>query len=226
VVILKISPDQDRISLGMRQILPDPWLTVTDSHHIGDAVSGEVTRLVPFGAFVQLASGIEGIIPLSEISHRRVAKPNDVLEVGDTVQVRIQDIRPEERRMSLSLKALQSPDAEVEYRSAPRGGVSGTDTAGTDGGRKKKDKKRREGSSEGGGDFRAYMRSGNEFGATLGDMFGDMFASSSRSAGGGRRERRRHMEDEDEDLSDITGDDVIEAEALEAESVVEAPTEE
>src|SRR5262249_6882593 len=107
VMILKLNLDQGRVSLGMRQILPDPGLEVTDHFHVGDVVEGEVTRLVPFGAFVLLEGGVEGIIPNSELSHRRVAKPADVVEQGQQVQVKVIDVRPEERRLTLSLRALQ-----------------------------------------------------------------------------------------------------------------------
>jgi predicted RNA-binding protein with RPS1 domain len=227
VVILKIDKESDRISLGMRQILPDPWTTVAADYTVGQTVDGEVTRIVPFGAFIQLGTGIEGIIPLSELAHRRVNRASDVVDTGDKIQVRVLDIRPEERRMTLSLRALQNPDTEAEFR------PNRTATEG-DGTRKKDKRPRREdegSSGGGGGDYRNYMRTGsvggNEFGTTLGDMFGDMFAASSRPAK--KNEKRRRQEDEDEDLSDITGDEALllddPIEEAETEVVAETATE-
>jgi 4-hydroxy-3-methylbut-2-enyl diphosphate reductase len=104
VMVLKTNLEQGRISLGLRQILPDPWTEARDRYQAGDVIIGTVTRLVPFGAFVQLDGGIEGIIPNTELSARRVNKPDEVVQVGDQVEVRILDIRPEERRMTLSLR--------------------------------------------------------------------------------------------------------------------------
>src|SRR5205085_4684417 len=89
VMVLKTNLEQGRISLGLRQILPDPWTEARDRFQPGDVIVGTVTRLVPFGAFVQLdGSGIEGIIPNSELSTRRVNKPEEVVQVGDSVEVR------------------------------------------------------------------------------------------------------------------------------------------
>jgi ribosomal protein S1 len=84
--------------------LPDPWIEARDRYQAGDVIIGTVTRLVPFGAFVQLDGGIEGIIPNTELKAGRVNKPEEVVQVGDHVEVRILDIRPEERRMTLSLR--------------------------------------------------------------------------------------------------------------------------
>ena len=104
VMVLKTNLEQGRISLGLRQILPDPWTEAQERYHPGNLVSGQVTRLVPFGAFVQLDGGLEGIVPNNELSLRRVNKPEDVVQVGDNVQVKILEIRPEERRMTLSIR--------------------------------------------------------------------------------------------------------------------------
>lgn len=104
VMVLKTNLEQNRISLGLRQILPDPWTQVGEKHHPGDLLSGQVTRLVPFGAFVQVEGGLEGIVPNNELSPRRVNKPEEVVQVGDNVQVKILEIRPDERRMTLSIR--------------------------------------------------------------------------------------------------------------------------
>jgi ribosomal protein S1 len=118
VMVLKTNLEQGRISLGLRQILPDPWTEAKDRYHPGENVTGSVTRLVPFGAFVQLEGGLEGIIPNNELSERRIAKPEDVVQVGDQVEVKVLEVRPEERRMTLSLRQA----GEGEFGSFGSGG--------------------------------------------------------------------------------------------------------
>lgn len=110
VMILKLDPKNERISLGLRQILPDPWTEVEGKYRIGDVIQGAISRLVPFGAFVQLPEGIEAIIPNTELSHKKVRRPEDVISVGQTVEVKVIDLRPEERRMTLSLRQLQEKE--------------------------------------------------------------------------------------------------------------------
>lgn len=120
VMVLKTNLEQGRISLGLRQILPDPWTEAQERYHPGNLVNGQVTRLVPFGAFVQLEGGLEGIVPNNELSLRRVNKPEDVVQVGDNVQVKILEIRPEERRMTLSIRqAMEETGDYGEYESDP-----------------------------------------------------------------------------------------------------------
>ncbi|MEN6370890.1 MAG: 30S ribosomal protein S1 [Armatimonadota bacterium] len=120
VMVLKLNLDQGKVSLGLRQILPDPWAEVEARYHVGDVIKGNVSRLVPFGAFVQVEGGIEGIIPNSELAVRRVSKPEDVVSVGQEVEVKVIDVRPEERRMTLSLRQLQpQPQREQRERSEP-----------------------------------------------------------------------------------------------------------
>lgn len=121
VMVLRLNLEQGRVSLGLRQILPDPWEDVKRIHRVGTVVEGTVTRLVPFGAFVQVEGGVEGIIPNSELAAKRVNNPEDVVSVGQTVQVKIIDLRPDERRLTLSLRQLQVEQErtreESEYRS-------------------------------------------------------------------------------------------------------------
>ena len=108
VMVLRLNLEQGRVSLGLRQILPDPWEEAKRLYSVGDVVVGNVSRLVPFGAFVQVEGGIEGIIPNSELAHRRVNNPEDVVSVGQSVEVKVIDIRPDERRLTLSLRQLQT----------------------------------------------------------------------------------------------------------------------
>jgi small subunit ribosomal protein S1 len=112
VKILSIEPDkkpgQKRISLSMKQVGGDPWRTVTDKFKAHDTVEGKVTRCAKFGAFVEIAPGIEGLVHISEMSYlRRVTDPTEVAAPGDSVTVRIKGIDPEKRRMSLSIREAQ-----------------------------------------------------------------------------------------------------------------------
>ncbi|HEX3000633.1 MAG TPA: 30S ribosomal protein S1 [Armatimonadota bacterium] len=116
VVVLKVNEQEGKISLGLRQILPDPWTEVEGRYHVNDIVKGKVTRLVPFGAFVQLDNGIEGIIPNSELAYRRVNKPEEVVSVGDEVTVKVINVRAEERRITLSLRQMQDVEEQKQYR--------------------------------------------------------------------------------------------------------------
>jgi len=106
-VILNINPAERRMSLGLKQALGDPWVDVAQRFPVGSAVEGPVTSLTKFGAFVQLAEGIEGMVHVSEISaEKRINQPADVLRVGQVVQAQVIAIDPEKRQMRLSIKQL------------------------------------------------------------------------------------------------------------------------
>lgn len=117
-----------RISLSIKQAGPDPWDSVGDQFAVGDKIEGKVTRLADFGAFVEIAPGIEGLVHVSEMSHvRRVAKPSDVVASGDAVTVSVKDIDLSKRRISLSLKeAAGDPWADVPETFAIGATVTGT----------------------------------------------------------------------------------------------------
>ena len=121
VKVLKLANDADkrRISVGLKQLQPHPWDAVPQKYKPGDRVRGTVTRLAEFGAFVELESGVEGLIHVSEMSwaKSRVRKPSDVVREGETVETVILAVNPAERRISLGLKqALGDPWAEVDRR--------------------------------------------------------------------------------------------------------------
>jgi len=120
VMVLKVNLDQNRVSLGLRQILPDPWSEVAARYNPGDIIKGQVSRLVPFGAFVQLDGGIEGIIPNSELSAKRVNKPEQVVKVGDEVEVRVKEIQKDERRIVLSKRDVDSQKEQDQFREFSR----------------------------------------------------------------------------------------------------------
>jgi small subunit ribosomal protein S1 len=116
--ILKIDPETKKISLGLKQLQPEPWQTVPDRLSVGQRVSGDVTRLTDFGAFVELEPGVEGLIHVSEMSWiKKVRRPSDLLKPGDRVDAVVLAIKPEERRISLGLKqALADPWQDVPAR--------------------------------------------------------------------------------------------------------------
>ena len=118
VKILKMDLESNRVSLGLRDILPDPWVEVGKRYNEGDVISGTVTRRVPFGAFVQIEGDVEGIIPNSEIPRNRGGQPGKDVVQGEVVEVKIISLRPEERKMTLSLKALLPPEEQEPV--APR----------------------------------------------------------------------------------------------------------
>jgi len=116
VMVLRYDREQNRISLGLKQILPDPWEHVRDQCKVGDVVPVTVTRVVPFGAFVRLATGIEGIVPNAELPGGRSQRAQDVLSAGDVIQAKITNIRPPERRMTLSLRQVQQAEERRELK--------------------------------------------------------------------------------------------------------------
>jgi small subunit ribosomal protein S1 len=110
---------KERISLGLADLGPDPWETLTGEHKEGDVVSGKVARLTDFGAFVQLAEGVDGLVHISEIANQRIQHPQEVLKVGDEVEVRILRIESEKRRVSLSIRQV-SEEQPARPRREPR----------------------------------------------------------------------------------------------------------
>jgi small subunit ribosomal protein S1 len=116
--VLKVDPESRRISLGLKQLLPEPWDSAAEKYKTGQRITGTVTRLMDFGAFVELEPGIEGLIHVSEMSWvRKVRKPADMLKSGDTVEAVVLSVSPSERRISLGLKqALGDPWADAAQR--------------------------------------------------------------------------------------------------------------
>ncbi|HEX9199533.1 MAG TPA: S1 RNA-binding domain-containing protein, partial [Acidobacteriaceae bacterium] len=106
-VILSVSPAERRISLGLKQALGDPWIEAPRKFPVGSAIEGPVTRLMKFGAFVQLAEGVEGLIHVSEITaERHVNHPQDLLRVGQMVKAQVLGVDAEKRQIRLSMKQL------------------------------------------------------------------------------------------------------------------------
>ncbi|HEY7423512.1 MAG TPA: S1 RNA-binding domain-containing protein [Gemmataceae bacterium] len=116
VVVLKIDAERRKVSLGLKQLTASPWDNITEKYHTGDVVTGKVSRLMDFGAFVELEPAIEGLIHISELAGQRVFRVGDIVKAGQEVQVKVLSVDPAQRRISLSLKAAQAkaPEPEVE----------------------------------------------------------------------------------------------------------------
>ncbi len=105
VEILDVDSRRERISLGIKQTTEDPWLKQVSEFPVGSIVDGEVLKLVPFGVFVDLGNGVEGLVHISEMAARHIDSPAQVVKVGTKVKVKVMEINPERRRVSLSMKA-------------------------------------------------------------------------------------------------------------------------
>ncbi|MFD0619338.1 30S ribosomal protein S1 [Paenibacillus sp. GCM10027629] len=125
VKVLKVDPANGKISLSIKAAQPGPWDTAAGQFNIGDIVTGTVKRLVNFGAFVEIAAGVEGLVHISQIAHRHIGTPHEVLKEGQSVQVKILDLNVAEKRVSLSIKETEeapaeAPKAEKQPRSSAR----------------------------------------------------------------------------------------------------------
>ena len=107
VKVLDIDRDRQRISLGLKQTQSDPWQQVLESYSENDVVEGRVTKVVTFGAFVEILPGVEGLVHISELAQHHVENPREVVSQGDAVNVLILEVDAERRRLSLSLKRVE-----------------------------------------------------------------------------------------------------------------------
>jgi small subunit ribosomal protein S1 len=124
VVVLKFDTQKERISLGMKQLTPDPWHTVAEKYPVGTRVQGKVISLMDYGAFIELESGIEGLIHISEMSWtRKIAHPSKLLQVGQGVEVVVLNVDPAHRRISLGLKQVMANPWEEAKEKYPVGSV-------------------------------------------------------------------------------------------------------
>jgi small subunit ribosomal protein S1 len=116
-VVIDIDKSNQRISLGMKQLEEDPWKVIDTRYKIGDLVTGKVTKLASFGAFVQLADDIDGLVHISQISEEHIAKIKDVLKIGQEVEARVIKIDKTDRRIGLSIKAANYSEEEIRRES-------------------------------------------------------------------------------------------------------------
>ncbi len=114
VTILKVDKEAQKISLGYKKTEDNPWEIAKRTFNEGDVVNVKVVRLVPFGAFVELIPGIDGLVHISQIANKRIGKPEDVLTVGEMVDAKITEIKWDEKKIGLSIRALLAPEAPAE----------------------------------------------------------------------------------------------------------------
>jgi small subunit ribosomal protein S1 len=111
-IVLDIEKDNERFSLGIKQLQADPWQTVVERYQVGKEITGTVTNLTDFGIFVELEEGIEGLVHISEISKEKIKSPTEKFKVGDVITARVMNINTEERRIGLSIKRLEIEDEQ------------------------------------------------------------------------------------------------------------------
>ena len=114
VYVISFDPEKKKISLGMKDRSQDPWTVFTDKYSVGDVANVKVVKLMTFGAFAEIVPGVDGLIHISQIADHRIDKPGDVLTEGDMVDVKITDIDMENKKVSLSIRALLEDSAPVE----------------------------------------------------------------------------------------------------------------
>ncbi len=121
VKVLDIDRNRQRISLGLKQTQEDPWQRVVDTYNIGDELEGTVTKVVTFGAFVEILDGVEGLVHISELAQHHVENPREIIQPGDPVRVKILEIDSERRRLSLSIKRVEGQVLPVRPIQPPEG---------------------------------------------------------------------------------------------------------
>ncbi|HWV36951.1 MAG TPA: 30S ribosomal protein S1 [Vulgatibacter sp.] len=124
-VVLNIDVENERFSLGIKQLHQDPWDTLSERTPIGSVVKGKVTKVTDFGAFVEIEEGIEGLVHVSELREERVEKPSDVVKEGDELEVKIIDINSVDRKIALSAKAVLSGESDYRDYMRQQGGDVG-----------------------------------------------------------------------------------------------------
>ncbi|MFI4990478.1 MAG: 30S ribosomal protein S1 [Solirubrobacterales bacterium] len=131
VKVLDIDRERQRISLGLKQTQEDPWQRIVDTYNVGDELEGKVTKVVTFGAFVEILDGVEGLVHISELAPHHVESPREIVHPGDEIRVKILEIDSERRRLSLSAKRVEdqilpvSRPGEPQVQPAPAGDAEG-----------------------------------------------------------------------------------------------------
>jgi small subunit ribosomal protein S1 len=125
VKVLDIDRDRQRISLGLKQTQEDPWQRIVDTYNVGDELEGKVTKVVTFGAFVEILDGVEGLVHISELAPHHVESPREIVHPGDAIRVKILEIDSERRRLSLSAKRVEDQILPVSRPGEPEGEPAG-----------------------------------------------------------------------------------------------------
>lgn len=117
VEVLDFEKEKGKVALGLKQTQQQPWETALEKYPIGSVVEGKVVRLVDFGAFVELELGLDGLVHISQISEKHISKPSEELHIGQRINVKVLDIKPDEKRISLSITAVdeENETEEIEY---------------------------------------------------------------------------------------------------------------
>lgn len=113
VVVLDVDKEKSKISLSLKDVQPNPWTLAAEKYAVGSIVEGKVVRMVPFGAFIELEPGVDGLVHISQIANKRVEKPEDELKIGETIKVKVIDVNTEQKKISLSKKDAEAPVEEV-----------------------------------------------------------------------------------------------------------------
>ncbi|MFO7814863.1 MAG: 30S ribosomal protein S1, partial [Halanaerobiales bacterium] len=116
VKVLGVNKEDERISLGLKQLLPDPWEEFAKKHYESETIEGKITKIVDFGAFMEVADGIEGLIHISQLSQKHVETPDEVVAEGEERKAKIINIDPEQRRIGLSLKELEQKQEKKQQK--------------------------------------------------------------------------------------------------------------
>ena len=115
VKVLSVDRDNERISLSIKETLPGPWESIAEKAPRGTVLDGTVKRLVSFGAFIEVFPGVEGLVHISQISHKHIATPHEVLQEGQQIKVKVLDTNEQDQRLSLSMKELEEQEHQGDY---------------------------------------------------------------------------------------------------------------
>lgn len=113
VKVLSVDRDNERISLSIKETIPGPWENIAEKAPVGSVLKGTVKRLVSYGAFVEVFPGVEGLVHISQISHKHIGTPHEVLSEGQEVEVKVLDVNEKEKRLSLSIKELENEPVDT-----------------------------------------------------------------------------------------------------------------
>jgi small subunit ribosomal protein S1 len=111
-IVLDIEKNNERFSLGVKQLQQDPWKTVAERYEVGKEITGTITNLTDFGVFIELEEGIEGLVHVSEISKEKIKTPVGMYNIGDVITAKVMNINSDERRIGLSIKRLEMEDEQ------------------------------------------------------------------------------------------------------------------
>ena len=113
VVVLDADKEKNKISLSLKDVTPNPWLSAAEKYAVGSVVEGKVVRMVPFGAFVELEPGVDGLVHISQIAEEHIEKPEDKLTIGDVIKVKVLEVSAENKKISLSKKQAEETAKEA-----------------------------------------------------------------------------------------------------------------